>query len=216
VETSPSEPRLVHRYVALGDSFTAGAPGGEGEGRWPDELAAALRAVNPELDYLNLGEAGATSAEVASAQLARCLEQKPDLVTVVCGANDVLLSVRPDIDAHSAALDHMFSSIREQLPDAALMTATTPQLANHLPLRPRSRERVMQGVLALNDATRAVALRHEVVCLEFADHPGTKERDNFTADGFHPSRAGIRRAAVASVAALSTHFGIRIPHEGLV
>ena len=71
----------------------------------------------------------------------------------------------------------------------------------------------MQGVLALNDATRAVAARHDVVCLEFAEHPGTRERDNFTADGFHPSRAGIRRAAVAGVAALATHFGIRTHQE---
>ena len=211
--TSPSELRLVRRYVALGDSFTAGAPGAEGEGRWPDELAAALRAANPQLEYHNFGEAGATSSEVAAAQLPRCLELHPDLVTVVCGANDVLLSVRPDIDAHAAALDHMFVSIREHLPEAALMTATTPDLANHLPLRPRSRERVMQGVLALNDATRAVAARHDVVCLEFAEHPGTRERDNFTADGFHPSRAGIRRAAVAGVAALATQFGIRTHQE---
>jgi lysophospholipase L1-like esterase len=54
VGTSRSEPRLVRRYVALGDSFTAGAPGGEPEGRWPDELAAALRSVNPDLEYHNL------------------------------------------------------------------------------------------------------------------------------------------------------------------
>jgi lysophospholipase L1-like esterase len=203
----------VRRYVALGDSFTAGAPGGADEGRWPDHLAHALRSVNPELEYHNLGQAGVTTAEVAGAQLAPCLALHPDLVTVVCGANDVLLSVRPDIDAHSAALDFMFTRLLERLPGVALMTATTPQLANHLDLRPRSRKRVEEGVIKLNDATRAVALRHEVVCLEFAEHPGARERDNFGADGFHPSAAGIRRAALAGVAALRTHFGIRITQE---
>jgi lysophospholipase L1-like esterase len=209
VATSRSDERLVRRYVALGDSFTAGAPGAPPEGRWPDELAAALRAVNPQLEYHNLGEAGVTTAEVAGAQLAPCLSLQPDLVTVVCGANDVLLSVRPDIEAHAVALDFIFGRIRERLPDAALMTATTPQLANHLDLRPRSRQRVEEGVNALNAATREVATRHEVVCLEFADHPGARERANFGADGFHPSATGIRRAARAGVAALSTHFGIR-------
>jgi lysophospholipase L1-like esterase len=205
--------RLVHRYVALGDSFTAGAPGGASEGRWPDHLAHALRSANPALEYHNLGEVGVTTAEVAGAQLAPCLALDPDLVTVVCGANDVLLSVRPDIEAHAASLDYMFTKLLERLPGVALMTATTPQLANHLDLRPRSRQRVEEGVNRLNEATREVARRHDVVCLEFADHPGARERDNFGADGFHPSAAGIRRAAEGGVAALRTHFGIRITQE---
>ena len=63
--TSPSEFR---RYVAIGDSFTAGAPGAAG--RWPDELAAALQPS----EYHNLGVAGATTAEVADVQLAQCVE----------------------------------------------------------------------------------------------------------------------------------------------
>jgi lysophospholipase L1-like esterase len=213
VETSPSETRLVQRYVALGDSFTAGAPGAPRAGRWPDYLAEALRAANPELEYHNLGQAGVTTAEVAGAQLAPCLGLDPDLVTVVCGANDVLLSVRPDIEAHATSLDYIFGKLQERLPDVALMTATTPQLANHLDLRPRSRKRVEEGVIRLNEATREVADRHGVVCLEFADHPGARERENFGADGFHPSSTGIRRAAGAGVAALRQHFGIRTTQE---
>jgi len=213
VGTSPSELRLVSRYVALGDSFTAGAPGGEADGRWPDELANALRSVNPGLEYHNLGQVGVTTAEVAGSQLAPCLKLEPDLVTVVSGANDVLLNVRPDIEAHAVALDFIFSRIRGRLPGAALMTATTPPFAGHIGLRPRSHRRVEEGLLALNDATREVAQRHDVVCLEFAHHPGARERSNFGADGFHPSAAGIRRAAKAGVAALGTHFGIRITHK---
>jgi lysophospholipase L1-like esterase len=213
VETSPSDTRVVHRYVALGDSFTAGAPGSAFEGRWPDYLAETLRAVNPELEYHNLGQAGVTTAEVAGAQLAPCLALDPDLVTVVCGANDVLLNVRPDIRAHATSLNYIFTKLHERLPGVALMTATTPQLANHLDLRPRSRKRVEEGVIRLNEATRDVAERHGVVCLEFADHPDSRKRDYFGADGFHPSAEGIRRAAGAGVAALRTHFGIRITQE---
>jgi lysophospholipase L1-like esterase len=213
VETSRSDTRLVKRYVALGDSFTAGAPGSAFEGRWPDYVADALREVNPELEYHNLGQAGVTTAEVAGAQLAPCLALDPDLVTVVCGANDVLLSVRPDIEAHATSLDYIFTTLRARLPGLALMTATTPQLSNHLDLRPRSRKRVEEGVVRLNEATRQVAQRHDVVCLEFADHPDARKRDYFGADGFHPSAAGIRRAAGAGVAALRTHFGIRVTQE---
>jgi lysophospholipase L1-like esterase len=194
--TSPSE---FHRYVAIGDSFTAGAPGQEG--RWPDELAAALRPAA----YHNLGVAGATTAEVADGQLAGCVELDPDLVTVVCGVNDVLLSVRPDIDAHAAGLERIFSTIREQLPGAVVVTVTTPPIAEHIGLRPRSRRRVESGVSRLNEVTRTLAERYGVLCLEWGDHPLARERQNFAADGFHPSLTGIRRAARACAQALATH-----------
>lgn len=198
---SPSEFRC---YVAVGDSFTAGAPGQEG--RWPDELAAALHPA----EYHNLGVVGATTAEVADGQLERCVELQPDLVTVVCGVNDVLLSVRPDIDAHAAGLERIFRTIRKRLPDAVVVTVTTPPIAEHIGLRPRSRRRVERGVAELNEITRSLSERYDVLCLEWGDHPLARERQNFADDGFHPSLTGIRRAARACAQALAAHRGIGI------
>jgi len=192
--TSRSEFR---RYVAIGDSFTAGAPGAVG--RWPDELAAALEPG----EYHNLGVAGATTAEVADGQLDRCVELEPDLVTVYCGVNDVLLSVRPDLEAHAEALERIFSTLRARLPDAVIVTVTTPPIAEHIGLRPRSRRRVEHGVEALNSITRTLAERYDVLCLEWGDHPLARRRENFAADGFHPSLTGIRRAARACAQALA-------------
>ena len=80
-------------YIAMGDSFTAGVE--PEKGRWPDELA---RALGPDVHYENLATIGATSEQVERDQLPRALELKPDLVTLVCGAKDVLLSTRPDPD----------------------------------------------------------------------------------------------------------------------
>jgi lysophospholipase L1-like esterase len=188
----------------VGDSFTAGAPGQEG--RWPDELAAALHPA----EYHNLGVVGATTAEVADGQLERCVELQPDLVTVVCGVNDVLLSVRPDIDAHAAGLERIFRTIRKRLPDAVVVTVTTPPIAEHIGLRPRSRRRVERGVAELNEITRSLSERYDVLCLEWGDHPLARERQNFADDGFHPSLTGIRRAARACAQALAAHRGIGI------
>lgn len=202
--TSPSE---LRRYVAIGDSFTAGAPGIEG--RWPDELAGALRPA----EYHNLGVAGATTAQVAADQLERCVELEPDLVTVVCGVNDVLLSVRPDIDSHAAALERIFRVLRERLPEATVVTVTVPPIAEHIGLRPRSRTRVERGVAELNHITRALSARHGVLCLEWGEHPLARERENFAGDGFHPSPTGIRRAALACARALRSHQGIPAPEE---
>jgi lysophospholipase L1-like esterase len=202
--TSPSEFR---RYVAIGDSFTAGAPGQEG--RWPDELAAALKPG----EYHNLGVAGATTAEVANGQLDACVALQPDLVTVVCGVNDVLLSVRPDIEGHAAELERIFSTLAQRLPDAVVVTVTTPPIAEHIGLRPRSRRRVERGVAQLNEITRSLSERYGVLCLEWGDHPLARERQNFAADGFHPSLTGIRRAARACAQALAAHRGIHIAKE---
>src|SRR3954447_23088940 len=50
--------RAISSYVALGDSLTHGTDP-EREGRWPDEVAAALGCR-----YTNLAKVGATSREV--------------------------------------------------------------------------------------------------------------------------------------------------------
>jgi len=207
--TSLSDVRTVRRYVAVGDSFTAGAPDAPAEGRWPDELAAAVRPG----EYHNLGVAGVTTPEVAEGQLERCIELEPDLVTVVCGVNDVLLHVRPDIEAHADALERIFSTIRERLPGAIVVTVTAPPIAEHIGMRPRSRRRVERGMAALNEVTRSLAARHGVLCLEWGDHPDARNRDNFAGDGFHPSPTGIRRAARACAQALQAGHGIAIAGE---
>lgn len=208
---SPDSPARPRSYVAMGDSFTAGAEGEERSGRWPDELAARLRRANAELDYRNLAVAGARSDAVARDQLAPALRLRPDVVTLVCGANDVLLSVRPDIGRYAATLAAMLRRLGEGLPEAAIVTATTPNLADLLPLHERSRRRVAAGMARLAEATRLVARREGVVCLEFAAHPQAGERRNFGADGYHPSPDGNRRAAAAFQAALESHFGIAVP-----
>jgi len=203
--------RAITRYAALGDSFTAGT--GDGAGAWPDELAATLGAANPALEYHNLGVIGASSAQVAE-QLEAALALDPDFVTLVCGANDVLLSVRPNIARYESALAAMFARLRAAAPDTIVITATTPDPAQFLALRPRSRERVASGMRELNEVTRIVAARAGVLCLEFAEDPLAGERQNFAGDGYHASRDGNRRAAAAVASALRDHFGVRVASDG--
>src|SRR3954447_18579915 len=94
------------RYVALGDSFTAGAPG-SGVPSFADRLAEILREASPALGYVNLAAPGARTCEVLSSQLPVALELRPDVVSLVCGGNDALLAVRPDVQAHMTAFEEM-------------------------------------------------------------------------------------------------------------
>jgi phosphatidylinositol alpha 1,6-mannosyltransferase len=188
-------------YVALGDSFTSGLA--SGEARWADQVARGLGAG---VRYENLAWVGATSADVALDQLERALELEPDLVTLICGANDVLESVRPDPDGYAERLARMYARLRGERPSAVLLTATYPDISRFLGLRPRSRERVQSGMRVFNAACRRVADRYGVALLEGFDHPAASERATYAADGFHPSPEGHRRAAAAFLRAMRTRF----------
>jgi lysophospholipase L1-like esterase len=193
-------------YVALGDSFTAGLV--PGEPRWADEVA---RALGPDTCYENLAWVGATSADVEREQLDRALGMGPDVVTIVCGANDVLESVRPDADEYARRLRRMFTRLRREAPGADVVTATYPDISRFLDLRPRSRVRVEKGMRRFNAVCRSVARSHDVALLEGFDHPAASERETYADDGFHPSEEGHRRAAMEFLRALRGRF--RAPRE---
>lgn len=197
----------VAAYVALGDSFTAGRESIEAE-RWADRLAAGLRALNPDLVYRNLAVDGASSAEVLE-QLPEALALEPDLVTVICGANDVLLTSRPDVSGYERRFSEILERLRAANPEAAILTATVPESWHFMELRPRTRARLVKALFDLNVATLAVAARHDVLCLDVADHPGLADRANFSADGLHPSALGHERAVEEISLSLGAHFGIR-------
>ena len=191
-------------YVAMGDSFTAGLV--PGEPRWPDAVAKAL---GPDTRYENLAWVGATSADVEDKQLGQALELRPDVVTLVCGANDVLESVRPDVSAYAERLSRMFARLRREAPGADVVTATYPDISQFLDMRPRTRARVEKGMRAFNEACRGVALRHGVALLDGFDHPAAAQRETFADDGFHPSPEGHRRAAAEFMRALRARFRMR-------
>jgi lysophospholipase L1-like esterase len=188
-------------YVALGDSFTSGLVAGER--RWPDQVAQAL---GSGVRYENLAWVGATSADVERSQLPRALSLEPDLITLICGANDVLESVRPDASAYAERLGRMYARLRDEAPRAVVITATYPDISRFLQLRPRTRARVQWGMRGFNAACRRVAARHGVALLEGFDHPAASERDTYAEDGFHPSPEGHRQAAAAFLRALRSRL----------
>lgn len=197
------------RYVALGDSFTAGAAG-SGVPSFADRLAELLREANPGLDYTNLAVPGARTIEVADGQLSAALELAPDVVTIVSGGNDALLAVRPDVHAHMTAFEESLEALRESLPDAVIATATTPDPGRFLPLGPRSARRISRAIERINDATKAAAARLAVPCLDFAAHPEALARGNYARDGYHPSPEANRRAAGAFAAVIGLRLGIQL------
>jgi lysophospholipase L1-like esterase len=202
------EGRTVSSFVALGDSFTAGKGCAPGES-WADRLATSLRTRDPSLTYRNLAEDGATSGAVLG-QVGSALQLEPDLVTVICGANDVLRTVRPDVERYSRTLERILDRLREGVPGLAILTATSPESWRFMELRPRTRARVTDGIRRVNEATRAISARRGVPCLDVVGHPGLNDARNFSADGLHPSPAGHERAARELARTIHEELGIEI------
>ena len=186
------------RFAALGDSLSAGAEG-DPSVPWPEHAARALAGDGGELAFRNFAAAGATSTDVAIWQLRQAVEFRPDLISLICGANDALLWVRPDPEVFTAVFDGIVDSLRRRLPDALIVTATYP--------------RIERGIEAINVAIREIAARRDLVCLEWAGHPGVDDPENFACDRFHPSAEGHRRVAAAFAEGLAAETGAAAPES---
>ncbi len=119
----------MRRFVALGDSFTAGF-GDKVEGldlrSPPDWLAIWMKEKNPALTYKNFGELGATAADVRRTQIQRSTMVSPDLAWVFCGANDCLKGTFTS-DSYKAELNYIFGALRVE--GAEIITAKIPDFS---------------------------------------------------------------------------------------
>jgi lysophospholipase L1-like esterase len=203
----------IEAFAALGDSFTAGRESVIGE-RWPDRLAAGLRTVNADLVYENLAVDGADSAEVLE-QLPAAIALRPNLVTVICGANDVLLTVRPDVAGYERRFAEILAKLCAELPEAAIVTGTAPEAWHFMDLRPRTAKRIAEATEGLNEATRRIAAEHQVFCLPVAGHPALEDPANYAADGLHASQLGHRLIARETGRYLREEFDIEIGSTGV-
>jgi lysophospholipase L1-like esterase len=77
------------RVVCLGDSITKGyRPGVKEEEAFPARLEAALRKGGIDVEVLNVGIGGENTAQARTRLQAAVIDQRPDVVTVMYGAND--------------------------------------------------------------------------------------------------------------------------------
>lgn len=79
----------VVRYLALGDSFTIGAPT-EGTTSFPARLADRWRQKGCTVELENVAVSGFTTQDVITNELPRIATFKPTFVTLAIGANDIV------------------------------------------------------------------------------------------------------------------------------
>ena len=192
----PRDQRAPVLYVALGDSTVEGIGATSPSANYVSRLHARLRVVYPQAGVVNLGEGGATSADVVRSQLDRALLLRPHLVTLSIGPNDI--TGRVPVQDYERNVDRIFRKLTEET-RAVVVANLLPDLA----ATPRFRGRaaapaVSRLTVRFNEALARVARGYgvEVVDLyelsraELPRHP-----ELVAADGYHPSDLGYARWA---------------------
>jgi lysophospholipase L1-like esterase len=200
------------RLVAtLGDSIAAGTAA-QRDRLWPELMMEWLSHRAPVARHRDFSVDGATSADVAYLQAPEALREIPDLAIVICGANDVLLHPRPDMEAVGANLGLILGRLLDRLPADRVVIATYPNFAPFLAWRPRSKARVAAGLTQLNEAIRESADAAGAICVDLASSATQMDRQGaFLGDGVHPSALGHERIATAVVNVLADRLGPRDP-----
>lgn len=152
------------RYMALGDSLTAGY------GAQPVTNGYVYRLykqgvfdASPNTLFANAGVPGATSEDVLLHQVPQAVQRfRPDIITITVGGND-LLAILAGADPNTVLLQFqnnliaILASLRSQLPDAVIIVGnlyTVDEIPGASFIVPQFNQ-VVEGVAAQFDVTVA-------------------------------------------------------------
>ncbi|WP_341942381.1 GDSL-type esterase/lipase family protein [Microbacterium sp. LWH10-1.2] len=183
--STPAPQTRWRRYVALGDSLTEGlcdpAPDGALRG-WADRLALLL-AARGGLHYANLAIRSKRVSDVCGPQLERALQLRPDLVSILVGANDL---VKPNVDVPALArrVEDAVERLRACGADVVLVTPFLPGR--------RAAAIYTRRFAAFATALSGVAARTGAILIDTDLHPSLRDRPNWGEDLVHLSSRGHR------------------------
>lgn len=166
-------------WVAMGDSMSQGIGARDISGGWVGQLHSRLDVGGIHLRLVNLSASGARVRDLLHVQLPRlrALEAAPALVTVLIGANDMVLRGR------RAAAVATFEKLLADLPPGVTVIATLP--------------RRNPQALAINANIDAAAASGRVRMADMRSRTMGSYRGTLADDHFHPNERGY--AAIAAV-----------------
>ncbi len=202
------------RYVAIGDSFTEGMCDPDPDAPdefvgWADRLATLLARVarvrGAEFSYANLAIRGRLLDDVTDRQLPLGLALRPDLISIVGGANDIMRA-RVDLTALAGRLERAVVTARSSGADVLLATPTDPAGAPLIG--------ALRGRHAIHTANVwTIARRHGCHVIDQWGFTALQDWQMWAEDRIHMTTEGHRRVALAAFAALGLGLGDLGPHE---
>ncbi len=182
---TPSSAKIT--YVALGDSLTAGVGAPEETQPYPYQLTKLLtKKYNAEVTLINLGQPGATSADVLRQQVPQVAGFHPDVVTLLIGVNDLHYQMQDKVFKKSFAgiVDGLVSTTKK------LNVFTIPYIGNGAAFWPPYQTYFDQQTKRYNDIIREVISGRKVTLIDLytlTHEQAFNDASYYSPDGFHPS-----------------------------
>lgn len=183
------------RYVALGDSITEGLcdssrmPAGAYRG-WADRLAHLMRSQHARdggIRYANLAVRSSRVRDLIDGQLPVALALRPDLVSILIGAND-LVGRSVDIPALAAEVE---TAVRALRADGCEVLLATP----FLPRRRAAALVLARRFAAFNSELRGIAAATGARLLDVDALPAVSNLEHWADDRVHLRSSGHRLLA---------------------
>jgi lysophospholipase L1-like esterase len=184
------------RFVALGDSITAGLGDPMPDGGWRGwaALLAECLAAPEDMEFHNLAEPGALTLTLSERQLPGALALRPTVAAVVVGVNDTLRGSF-DVARTGRALHDVVSQLRRV--GALVLTARLPDPGRMLRLPRSIASPLARRIGAVNAVADVVAAAHATVHFDSTSHPELYDSLMWSVDRLHPSERGHRLLAIA-------------------
>lgn len=206
------------RYVALGDSITEGlcdlsrATPGQYRG-WADRLALMLASApasaaaggsgSGSFRYANFAIRSSRIRDVVARQLPAALELRPDLVSVLIGANDLVKQGANPVRL-AAEVEQVVRSLRAAGSEVLLATPFLPH---------RRAARIFARRFArYNSELRRIARETGALLLDVEALPSISELDLWAEDGVHLRSAGHRLLAYRAADVLGVPDAEQLGH----
>ncbi|PGK36814.1 lipase [Bacillus anthracis] len=190
------------RFVAIGDSFTEGI-GDEVEGitlkSWVDHF---VQLCVSDIEYTNFAKRGLVTKEIRSQQLEKVLTFKPDLVSLIAGANDVLKG-RWNHQAYKNDMEFMIDKLSKT--DADIIIANLPDFTVRLPFASEKKQVIKEQLLEANDVIRSLSREYKVHHVDFWNHQLVNDNTLWSTDLIHPNSKGYVKVAELIFSSLPVH-----------
>ncbi|PEC85483.1 SGNH/GDSL hydrolase family protein [Bacillus cereus] len=190
------------RFIAIGDSFTEGI-GDEVERitlkSWVDHFVQLC--VN-DIEYANFAKRGLVTKEIRSQQLEKALAFKPDLVSLIAGANDVLKG-RWNLQTYKNDMEFMIDKLSKT--GADIMIANLPDFTVRLPLASEKKQVIKEQLLEANEVIFSLSREYKLHHVDFWNHHVVNDNTLWSTDFIHPNSKGYVKVAELIFNSLPVH-----------
>ncbi|PED53375.1 lipase [Bacillus anthracis] len=180
------------RFVAIGDSFTEGI-GDEVEGialkSWVDHFVELCAF---DIEYANFAKRGLVTNEIRSQQLEKALTFKPDLVSLIAGANDVLKG-RWNHQAYKNDMEFMIDKLSKT--DADIIIANLPDFTVRLPFSSEKKQKLKEQLLEANEVILSLSREYKLHYIDFWNNHLVNDNMLWSTDFIHPNSKGYVKVA---------------------